>query len=113
MSEELIYSLRFAVIGIAIVFSALAIIAVTVYFVSRIEKYVAGMSKVPAADQTEPRGTIDNTTVVLISAAVATMIRGRYHIKRIRRLFPGDRPSSPWSVQGLAILHGSHVIRKQ
>lgn len=116
MTEELAFSLRFAAISIAIVFSALSIIAVTIFYASKLEKYFAEKAKRAEAvgeAKVKQESNIDNTTLVLISAAVATMIQGRFHIKRVRRLMPGNHINSPWAVQGLAILHGSHVIRKK
>jgi len=115
MSEELVFSFRFSAIGIIIVFSALSIIAATIYYASKLEKYFANRNssaKSTDTSQSPPESTIDNTTLVLISAAVATMIQGRFHVKRVRRLMPGNHINSSWAVQGLAILHGSHVIRK-
>ncbi len=113
MSADLIFSLRFTFIGILIVFSALTLIAASIHYISRLEKYTAGRSKTSTDQPPAQKSTIDNITLVLISAAVATMILGRFHIRRIRRLLPGSKVRSPWSAQGLAILHGSHVLRKQ
>ncbi|MFH2035447.1 MAG: hypothetical protein ABIJ45_03515 [Candidatus Zixiibacteriota bacterium] len=113
MSEEFLFSIRFSIIGTIIVFTALTIIALTIYYVSKAEKYFADKAEVLEDFPADQKSNIDNTTLVLISAAVATMLQGRYYIKRVRRLLPGNHINSPWASQGLAILHGSHVIKKQ
>lgn len=116
MSQDLIFSFRFAGIAIILVFSALAIISTAIYYASKLDKYFSGRKKTSEQDEGQAAGqtsNIDNLTLVLISAAAATMIQGRFHIKKVRRLMPGDHVNSPWATRGLAILHGSHVIEKK
>ena len=59
----------------------------------------------------EKQQDIDDLTLVLISAAVATLINGRHRIKNVSRVMPSSG-SSPWSMQGRSVLLGSHSIKK-
>jgi Na+-transporting methylmalonyl-CoA/oxaloacetate decarboxylase gamma subunit len=113
MSEVVQFSLEFAVIGIAIVFVSLAIIALVVALVRRLDEGWKKGEKDKAAAAVDKDQSIDTTTLVLISAAVATMFQGRAHIRRVRRLMPRDAQRGTWSVQGRAMLHGSHVVPKK
>jgi len=107
------FSLKFAVIGIAIVFVSLALIALAISLIRRLDDRWQKSEEKSKQDATSKPQNIDTTTLVLISAAVATMFQGRYHIRSVRRLMPHGGVKSPWSVQGRAILHGSHVVPKK
>ncbi|MBD3402840.1 hypothetical protein GF420_08085 [candidate division GN15 bacterium] len=113
VSESIQFSLEFAVIGISIVFLVLAIItgAVTLIRTADVRWREKEERDDAAAFERDP--TIDTTTLVLIAAACATMIQGRFHIRRVRRLMPRTSQQGTWSVQGRAILHGSHVVPKK
>jgi Na+-transporting methylmalonyl-CoA/oxaloacetate decarboxylase gamma subunit len=113
MAESLDFSLRFSIIGILIVFGALAIISVVVSLVRRADSRWQKHEEVQRDAAVLKEQSIDTTTLVLIVAAAATMIKGRFHIKSIRRLLPSGAASGPWSMQGRAILHGSHVIPRK
>ena len=113
MPEWLSFGLSFAVIGIAIVFVALAIIAIAVALIKRIDDSWQVREKRQRDEALDKEQSIDTTTLVLITAAVATMIQGRFHIKKVRRLLPISAQKSPWSVEGRAILHGSHVVPRK
>ena len=54
-----------------------------------------------AATSKEP--TIDATTLVLISAAAAVAVGGRFRVRRIRRLLSPRQKRTPWSAQGRLI----------
>nr|MBN2276615.1 OadG family protein [candidate division Zixibacteria bacterium] len=112
-SEVMGFSLKFAVIGITIVFVSLALIAVAISLIRRLDdRWQKGEEKSKRDAVSKPQN-IDTITLVLISAAVGTMFQGRYHIRSVRRLMPYGGAKSPWSVQGRAILHGSHVVPKK
>jgi len=113
MPEWLSFSLQFSVIGISIVFSALAIIAIAISLIRRANDAWQKHEEVQKETATEKQQNIDTTTVVLISAAVATMLQGRFYIKSIRRLLPAHAQKGPWSLQGRAVLLGSHVVPKK
>ena len=105
--------LRFAVIGIAIVFSALTIVSVAVALVRLADRRWEEREKRHAEEAVAKAPTIDTTTLILITAAVATMVTGRFHIRRVRRLLPDDAPRSAWSQQGRSVLHGSHTVSRK
>ncbi len=113
MADMLRFAAQFGIISILIVFLVLAFIAAIVSLFRRLDNHWQAREKAQeaAAEKAEP--TIDNTTLVLIVAAVATMFQGRYYIRRVRRLLPSDAVSGTWSMQGRATLHGSHVVSKK
>ena len=104
--------LELTLIGMGIVFVALLLIAGAISLMRRLDDRwqrreadaeEAAFGKAP---------NIDYTTVVLLSAAVATIFLGRARIRSVRRLLPTDFVASPWSVTGRSVLQGSHVISK-
>ena len=113
MTDIFGFGIRFSVIGILIVFMVLAVIAMAVAFMKRLDLGWQDKEQKREAAAVHKDPTIDTTTLVLITAAVATMLKGRYHIRSIRRLLPKNAPRSSWSMQGRAILHGSHVVPKK
>ena len=110
MSESIIFTLKFAAVGITIVFAVLAIISIVIALMRRGDEVLEKRNG--SEPDKESEQNIDNTTLVLIAAAAATMIKGRFHIKRVRKLMSRDTVKGPWSLQGRAILLGSHVINK-
>lgn len=112
-TETFIFIIKFSVIGILIVFACLAVITFVITLVRRTDTAWAEREERQRQEAGEKEPTIDTITLVLIAAAAATMIEGRFYIKRIRRLLPRDAVRGPWSMQGRAILHGSHVVSKK
>ena len=110
MSETMEYALRFAAVGLLIVFAALAVIVLAITLIRRGDDRWQELEQRRRKPAAIDEATIDNLTLVLISAAVATMIQGRFHIRRVRRLMRRDAQTGPWSHQGRAVLLGSHVI---
>lgn len=113
MSESLWFSLQFSVIGIVIVFVVLWIITGVVSLVRRADEHWQAREERQQAEAYEKEPTIDSTTLVLITAACATMIQGRFHIRQVRRLMSKTSQPGTWSVAGRAILLGSHVVPKK
>jgi Na+-transporting methylmalonyl-CoA/oxaloacetate decarboxylase gamma subunit len=113
MPEWLTFSLNFSLIGLLIVFSVLALIALFVFTIRRVDDRWQEREQAQREAALAKEQNIDSITLVLIAAAVATVVQGRFHIRRVRRLLPRDAFSGPWSVHGRAILHGSHVISKR
>jgi Na+-transporting methylmalonyl-CoA/oxaloacetate decarboxylase gamma subunit len=113
MAEWLSFGLNITIIGISIVFLALIIISAAISFIKRLDDRWETREKMQTEAALDKDQSIDTTTLVLIAAAVATMIQGRYHIKRIRRLLPRGGEKGPWSVHGRAVLLGSHVVPKK
>lgn len=107
--------LDIALVGFAVVFVALSVVAFLVSLVRRIDdRWQAAEEAREAAAITRPP-TIDDTTVVVLSAAVAAMVGGRHRIRSIRRILsPRDRhTSSTWTHQGRAVLLGSHTVPRR
>jgi len=113
MPEWLSFGLKFAVIGITIVFGVLAIISIAISLIRRGNDAWQKHEDIQKETATEKEQNIDTTTLVLISAAVATMLQGRFHIKSVRRILPANAQRGPWSVQGRAVLLGSHEVPKK
>ena len=110
MSESLRFALNLTGVGLVIVFAVLALIAFVVSLVRRIdERWQRQEKAVDEARESRP-ATIDATTLVIITAAVATVVGGRFHFRSIRPVGSAHGAGSSWSQQGRAVLMGSHVI---
>jgi Na+-transporting methylmalonyl-CoA/oxaloacetate decarboxylase gamma subunit len=113
MPEWLSFGLNLTIIGTVVVFVVLSIIAGVIALVRRLddrweEREKAGEAAAMAKDQ-----NIDSTTLIILAAAAATMIQGRFYIRTVRRLLPRTAIKGPWSVQGRAVLLGSHAVPKK
>jgi len=107
--------LDIALVGFAVVFVALSVVALLVSLVRRIDdRWRASEDARAAAAVTRP-ATIDDTTLVVLAATVATVVGGRHRIRSIRRILsPRDRhTSSTWTHQGRAVLLGSHTVPRR
>ena len=113
MSEQFIFALRVTFIGWAITYGALALIGIVITLIRRFDDTWELREEHQSAAAFEKTPTIDDTTLVLITAACTTMIEGRFHIRSVRKLLPTDAKRSPWSAQGRAVLHGSHVVSRK
>lgn len=106
-------ALELTVVGLAIVFVALTTICLVVVVMRRLDGGWKRREEVVAEKAIERAPTIDDTTLVILSAAVATVIEGRFRIRRVRRILPFSRQGSAWSQQGRAVLQGSHAVRRR
>ena len=98
---------QLAISGFLIVFMVLLLITLLVSLLQRLDKMQ------PAASKAAKEQTIDNLTLVLISAAVTAMLQQQKHrIRRIHRIPAASQAGASWSSTGRVILHGSHVITK-
>jgi len=106
-------ALGLSVVGILVVFVVLALIAALVALIRKLDDgwQLREQQSAEAALTREP--TIDETTVVLIAAACATVITGRHRVRRIRRLLSPRTKRTPWSAQGRLILQGSHAVERK
>ncbi|MCL4836766.1 MAG: OadG family protein [Thermoanaerobaculia bacterium] len=106
------FGLEITLVGLTVVFVALLVIVGAVALMRRLDE--RWQKSEEAADEAAfgKSPNIDYTTVVLLSAAVATIFLGRARIRSVRRLLPTDFVASPWSVTGRSVLQGSHVISK-
>lgn len=103
-----------ALVGLVIVFSVLALIAAVVGLFKRVDDRWQAHEAALAARAGDRTPTIDTTTLLLISAAAATAVGGRFRVRSIRRLLSPRTRRTPWSSQGRLTLQGSHaVLRKR
>lgn len=100
-----------AVAGILIVFTVLALIAMVVAVFKRLDDRWQAAEAAREAEAINKPQTIDTTTLVLISAACATVVGGRFRVRRVRRLLSPRTKRTPWSAQGRLTLQGSHTVR--
>ncbi len=101
-----------ALLGFMIVFLVLLTMATVIWAMGKVDHYWQAKEKRDDVAALTATPTIDTTTLVLISAAVATMVAGRGRIRTIRRLLPSESPSSAWSVQGRQAIQTSHAISR-
>lgn len=113
MPELLRTALNLTVVGMGIVFAVLGFIVMIVAWIGRVDKRWLGREEAHDRASLERPPTIDATTAVIIAAAVATWLGGRFRVRSVRRLMRADAPTSPWSAQGRAVLQGSHVITRK
>ncbi len=104
--------LKLTVSGMLIVFCVLALIALIVSVMRLLDRHWQVREAKQELASYDKAPTIDNTTLVLITAAVATVLTGRYRIRSIRRVSSEVSRSSKWSMQGRGQIHGSHVVNK-
>jgi Na+-transporting methylmalonyl-CoA/oxaloacetate decarboxylase gamma subunit len=109
-TDPLLFGLEITLVGMGVVYLGLLLVTAAIALMRRLdERWQAGERREDeAALGATP--TIDSTTLVLIAAAVATLIGGRHRIRGVRRLLPGESSPSAWAITGRAVLQGSHVI---
>ncbi len=100
-------------VGVGIVFSVLALIATVVALFKRLDDHWQAQEEAAAEKALVKEPTIDDTTLVLISAAVATVVGGRFRVQKIRRLLSPRTKRTPWSASGRLRLQGSHTINRK
>ncbi|MBU0741103.1 hypothetical protein KKG45_03215 [bacterium] len=108
--ETLLRNIPLALVGLLIVFVVQLIIAMAISGIRQLDEKWRHQEKLRNAEALDREPTVDATTLVLIAAAAATVLRGRHRIRSIKRLMPSDHKRSPWTAQGRAVLQGSHVI---
>jgi sodium pump decarboxylase gamma subunit len=113
MPEWLSFGLNLTVIGVVVVFVVLSIIAMVIALVRRLDDQWEAREKASEAAALAEDQNIDTTTLIILAAAAATMVEGRFYIKKVRRLLPRTAVRGPWSVQGRAVLLGSHTVPKK
>lgn len=113
MLEAIESGLAITAVGLLAVFVVLAGMAGLVSLLGRLDRGWQERERAQAEARTRKAPTIDDLTLVLITAAVATVIQGRFHVKRIRRIPSVRSRAEVWSQVGRAVLQGSHVILKK
>lgn len=117
MSPDLQTALSISAVGLVAVFSVLSLVALVVKALTaidgrlaRAEVAAAQSAALVTASAPAQDTELDDLTLVLITAACATVVQGRFRVRQITRV-AGSRPSS-WTRDGRAVLHGSHVLPK-
>jgi len=113
MSDVITQGLVITGIGFGIVFFVQATISLVVALFCRLDVRWKEREERHGEDRLAREPSIDDTTVVIITATVATYMVGRFRIRSVRRLTPWDGVTRVWSLQGRALLQGNHVIVKQ
>ena len=108
MNDNLSFALNLTFAGLVVVFASLTLISLAIAFMRYLDEK-AKPPKAPVVENSVKDQNIDNLTLVLISAACATMIQGRFRIKTVRRLVTRDSAHAGWSAQGRSVLLGSHT----
>lgn len=106
-------ALALSVVGILVVFVVLSLIALVVGAIRRLDDGWKQQEVVKSEEALTREPTIDATTAVLIAAACATVITGRFRVRRVRRLLSPRARRTPWSAQGRLILQGSHTVSRK
>lgn len=101
-----------SVMGMTVVFSVLMLVAGLVTLVRRFGGISEPRDHIATAVRSSRDRVLDDLTVVLITAAAITLLKGRGRIRRIRKVRHSEPRSSPWILQGRATLIGSHQIQK-
>lgn len=121
MQEVMISGLEIALIGISVVFVALALVA---FLVSNLDLIDRAFTRKPAAKTTPaaahqpPRpqvesdsslnGAVSQEVIAVISAAVAVALGDKARITYIQRRQPG----AMWRIQGRSTIMASHNVKK-
>ncbi|PLX70133.1 MAG: hypothetical protein C0603_04115 [Denitrovibrio sp.] len=111
MEPNLIEALKLSAAGMLIVFSSLIIIALVISVMRSLdEKYTKAQERKNAPAPVKQQ-TLDNLTLVLISAATATVLQNKqYRMRSIRKIVSRDATVAGWAMEGRSVLHGSHVM---
>ncbi|MGB3975543.1 MAG: OadG family protein [bacterium] len=112
MDPSMLLGINLTIIGTIIVFIVLAFIAVVINIISYFDRDWQNREKKQLTEALTKPSSIDDISLALITAAVATVLQGQYRIKRITRLRPSSQ-TSVWSIQGRSVLLGSHIITKK
>jgi len=99
--------------GAFIVFCVLALIALVVTLFKRLDDHWQKQEETKTEQALAKDQNIDDTTLLLISAACATVVGGRFKVRKIHRLLSPKRRRTPWSAQGRLILQGSHTVKRK
>lgn len=111
MENPIALGINLSIAGIIVVFVILTLISGMVAMIRLLDRDWNQRETKQKAEALEKPQDIDDLTLVLISAAVATLIKGRHRIRNVSRVTPSS-DSSPWSMQGRSVLLGSHSINK-
>lgn len=112
MAAQQINPLYFSIIGFFIVLGTLFVLVSIVTFM----KWLDGQWEHREASHKEKAlqmpQNIDNTTLVLISAAIGAYFQGRARIRRVRVLPKTAKQGGSWAFQARTSLQGSHNTKR-
>lgn len=100
------------IVGIFITFTALFILVIIVNFLKWLDHKWEEREHHEEKEAYSKHQNVDDTTLVLISAAIATYFKGRAVIKRVRVLPNSARRGGTWATQARTVLQSSHVTKK-
>jgi Na+-transporting methylmalonyl-CoA/oxaloacetate decarboxylase gamma subunit len=109
-SDTLGFGLEISLIGMGVVYFGLLLVTGAITLMRRLDERWQLAERRGESEALHAAPTIDSTTLVLLAAAVATMVAGRHRIRGVRRMLPGESIASAWAVTGRAVLQGSHVM---
>jgi Na+-transporting methylmalonyl-CoA/oxaloacetate decarboxylase gamma subunit len=101
-----------SLVGILIVFGVLALIAGVIGLLKRLDGRWRAHERQVEAAAVNKAPNLDTITLLLITAAAATVVQGRFRVRRIHHLLSPQRKRTPWSAQGRLTLQGSHAVRR-
>lgn len=105
------FGIPLAVMGIFVVFTALALLVVFITLLPRVlERFLGDRLVEPARVEAPAEDELPEETVAVIAAAVAETLGGPHRIVRIRGLTPEDLG---WSLKGRIHHHQSHRIQRR
>lgn len=102
----------FSLIGFLIVFITLFALVLMVSFIKWIDKRWEERETMQKEAALNKPQNIDNTTLILISAAIGAYFQGRARIRRVRVLPHMAKQGGSWAFQARANLQGSHFLKK-
>lgn len=112
MTAQNINPLYFSVIGFLIVFATLLILVLIVSFIKWLDKSWENREAAHKERALNMPQNIDNTTLILISAAIGAYFQGRAYIKRVRVLPHTAKQGGSWAFQARTMLQGSHNTKR-
>ena len=112
-TDTLSFGLEISLIGMGVVYLGVLLVTGAITLMRRLDERWQTAERQSEADALMAAPTIDSTTLVLLAAAVATMVAGRHRIRGVRRMLPGESAASAWSVTGRAVIQGSHVMSQR
>ncbi|MBI4880186.1 MAG: OadG family protein [Planctomycetes bacterium] len=110
--HNLLEGLLLSGVGMVIVFAVLALLTGIIAAVRRLDGRWQERERDAEAGALQRDAGIDSITLILIAAAAATVIGGRHHVRRIRRV-RAVHDGGSWSEQGRIVLQGSHAIARR
>ncbi|MBN1550199.1 OadG family protein [bacterium] len=113
MDADFQMGMQLTIAGMSIVFIVLAGIALLITLFRSLDRKWEKREADQKQAMSEKPVSIDNITLVLISAAVATYLTGRFRIRSIHRVESGGIGGSPWTSRGRVQLLGSHLLPKK